>query len=182
MCRQAPSTSHQRQAGAASQTHERQSLSFVAVVGSTRLVVYTVSCEFVAGAQPLSCCSCPPAQVDLPAEYSVTTRWTVAKNWLFSATLNSPLGVRPKTSLDLSDMFEDSITFRELRQKIEVQPRHSRPRSEEVGPGDSVSQVGAEASSSSSQGDFCSPAKLTPKQLQSALARLARKTITADTN
>ena len=106
----------------------------------------------------------------------------MAKNWLFSATLNSPLGVRPKTSLDLSDMFEDSIAFRGLRKKIEVQPRGSRPFSEEVGPGDSVSQVGAGASSSSSQGDFCSPARLTPKQLQSALARLARETITADTN
>ena len=132
--------------------------------------------------QLLSGCSCPPAQADLPAEYSVTTRWIVAKSWLFSATLNSPLGVRPKTSLDLSDMFEDSIAFRELRKKIEVQPRHSRRHSEEVGPGDSVSHVGAGASSCSSQGDFCSPAKLTPKQLQSALARLARKTITADTS
>jgi hypothetical protein len=116
----------------------------------------------------------------LPTEYSVTARWSVSKNWLLSATLNSPAGVRPKTSLDLSDMFEDSEKFRELRKKLEVQGRPPKHDHDDVGPQDSVSQVGGgPASAASGSGDASSPAKLTPKQLQSALAKLARKTASA---
>ena len=111
----------------------------------------------------------------MPTEYKVTSRWTISKNWLLTATLNSPLGVRPKTSLDLSDMFEDSVKFKQLRKRIVTQGRPQKHEIEEVGPQDSVSQAGKPSSACGSDGGS-SPAKLTPKQLQSALAKLARKT------
>ena len=117
--------------------------------------------------------------MDLPAGYCVTPRWSLAKNWLLSATLNSPLGVRPKTSLDLSDMFEDCALFRKLKKKIGVQPRAKQPeQSDDVGPDDSASQAGQGGSSSSA--GVSSPAKLTPKELKAALAKLARKTAAAN--
>lgn len=130
-----------------------------------------------------------PSQVDLPSTVNVNGDWALMNNWLVSATLTSPSTVRPRTNLSLSDMFEDNVKFKDLMKPI---PYHNSAHTsatdgavlaagpcedESVTAADSASQVsgGTASSDASTSTPYKASKKLNKKELQAAVAKLAKK-------
>lgn len=102
------------------------------------------------------------------AKYAVDGTWVLQDNWCFNACLTSPVQVRPRVALTLSQFFDHRDEFQALIADAPIQDKPSEPNSDTEGPGDGGSSastaMGTEAASPAGVlGVMATPPSKTPR-------------------
>lgn len=126
-----------------------------------------IKCRFLEEGQGLA---------KLPETYNITGTWQLKNSWLVGCTLEAPVGMRPRVSVNVKELFEDNLVFQDLTQSLPVYGKREQKKAKAKAKGKSKKAAkgslrGLREADASGNTDGAAKSA----ELKSALARLKRK-------